>query len=109
MTSPDAPGAALPDPTHDPAKKISADAIGAHYDTRLPDLPWSRRIQIPIIAAAVYSVIRHSRPHVALRGSLAGKTPNAFTRTASAASGHSGTASSSRLSGGIAITASWTT
>jgi lysophospholipid acyltransferase (LPLAT)-like uncharacterized protein len=34
------------------------DAISAHYDTRLPDLPWSRRIQIPIIAAAVYSVIR---------------------------------------------------
>jgi len=32
--------------------------ISAHYDTRLPKLPWSRRIQIPIIAGAVYSVIR---------------------------------------------------
>ena len=34
------------------------EGISAHYDTRLPDLPWSRRIQIPLIAAAVYSVIR---------------------------------------------------
>ena len=32
--------------------------VSAHYDTRLPKLPWSRRIQIPIIAAVVYSVIR---------------------------------------------------
>src|SRR4029077_15748992 len=32
--------------------------VGAHYDTRLPQLPWSRRAQIPFIAAAVYSVIR---------------------------------------------------
>ena len=32
--------------------------ISAHYDTRLPKLPWRRRIQIPIIAGAVYSVIR---------------------------------------------------
>ena len=58
MTSPDALGPALPEPEHDPAQKISPDPIGAHYDTRLPDLPWSRRIQIPFIAAAVYSVIR---------------------------------------------------
>src|SRR5437899_4818954 len=36
----------------------SEAAVGAHYDTRLPKLPWSRRIQIPIIAALVYSVIR---------------------------------------------------
>jgi lysophospholipid acyltransferase (LPLAT)-like uncharacterized protein len=34
------------------------ESISAHYDTRLPSLPWSRRIQIPIIAAAVYTVIR---------------------------------------------------
>jgi len=34
------------------------ETVSAHYDTQLPDLPWSRRIQIPIIAAAVYSVIR---------------------------------------------------
>src|SRR5258708_7443313 len=40
-----------------PASENSADAVNAHYDTRLPELPWSRRIQIPMIAAAVYSVI----------------------------------------------------
>jgi lysophospholipid acyltransferase (LPLAT)-like uncharacterized protein len=34
------------------------EIVSAHYDTRLPTLPWSRRIQIPLIAAAVYSVIR---------------------------------------------------
>ena len=32
--------------------------ISAHYDTRLPELPWSRRVQIPVIAAGVYSLIR---------------------------------------------------
>ena len=36
----------------------NADTLNAHYDTRLPELPWSRRIQIPVIAAAVFSVIR---------------------------------------------------
>ena len=40
----------------------SADAVNVHYDTRLPELPWSRRIQIPFIAAAVYSVIRALGP-----------------------------------------------
>jgi lysophospholipid acyltransferase (LPLAT)-like uncharacterized protein len=34
------------------------EVVSAHYDTRPPSLPWSRRIQIPLIAAAVYSVIR---------------------------------------------------
>lgn len=34
------------------------EKIGAHYDVRLPKLPWHRRIQIPIIAAVVFSVIR---------------------------------------------------
>jgi len=34
------------------------ETISAHYDTRLPKLPWHRRLQIPIIAAMVYSVIR---------------------------------------------------
>jgi lysophospholipid acyltransferase (LPLAT)-like uncharacterized protein len=34
------------------------ETISAHYDTRLPKLPWHRRIQIPVIAALVYSVIR---------------------------------------------------
>jgi lysophospholipid acyltransferase (LPLAT)-like uncharacterized protein len=41
------------------ADNVSAqEVVSAHYDTRLPTLPWSRRIQIPLIAAAVYSVIR---------------------------------------------------
>ena len=38
------------------------EVVSAHYDTRLPNLPWSRRIQIPLIAAAVYSVIRMLGP-----------------------------------------------
>lgn len=57
MTAPDASGPALPDPTRNPAEKIAAEPISAHYDIRLPELPWSRRIQIPFIAAAVYGVI----------------------------------------------------
>jgi lysophospholipid acyltransferase (LPLAT)-like uncharacterized protein len=40
------------------------EPIGAHYDVRLPKLPWHRRIQIPIIAAVVYSVIRVLGPTV---------------------------------------------
>jgi lysophospholipid acyltransferase (LPLAT)-like uncharacterized protein len=43
--------------THADNPAENASQPSAHYDTRLPDLPWSRRIQIPIIAAAVYSVI----------------------------------------------------
>src|SRR6266481_4738909 len=43
-------------------KESGEEAVNVHYDTRLPDLPWSRRIQIPIIAAAVYSVIRTLGP-----------------------------------------------
>src|SRR5499425_2738436 len=35
-----------------------SSAVSVHYDTRLPRLPWSRRIQIPIIAAVVFSAIR---------------------------------------------------
>jgi len=45
--------------------KASADAgksqersVNAHYDTRLPDLTWSRRIQNSVHCGAVYSVIR---------------------------------------------------
>lgn len=34
------------------------EPVSAHFDTRLPDLPLFRRMQIPLIAAAVYSVIR---------------------------------------------------
>ena len=40
----------------------SPEAISPHYDTRLPKLPWKRRVQIPIIAAIVYSVIRTLGP-----------------------------------------------
>ena len=36
----------------------SPEVVSPHYDVRLPKLPWHRRIQIPIIAAVVYSVIR---------------------------------------------------
>jgi len=51
----------------------SEAAVSAHYDTRLPKLPWSRRIQIPIIAALVYSVIRVLGP--TLRFEAAGRAP----------------------------------
>src|SRR5437879_3844617 len=51
------PGAAV-----DTAKKSEHEPVSVHYDTRLPDLPWSRRVQIPVIAAAVYSVIRMLGP-----------------------------------------------
>jgi hypothetical protein len=40
-----------------PEQDKQEQAVSAHYDVRLPQLPWSRRMQIPIIAAAVYSVI----------------------------------------------------
>jgi lysophospholipid acyltransferase (LPLAT)-like uncharacterized protein len=33
------------------------ESVNTHYDTRLPELPWRRRIQIPLIAAVVYSLI----------------------------------------------------
>jgi lysophospholipid acyltransferase (LPLAT)-like uncharacterized protein len=62
MANPDATPAALPDPGQDSAEKTPTESISTHYDTRLPDLPWSRRIQIPFIAAAVYSVIRFLGP-----------------------------------------------
>jgi len=42
--------------------KESQDSVNVHYDTRLPELKWSRRIQIPIIAGLVYSVIRTLGP-----------------------------------------------
>lgn len=38
------------------------ESVNTHYDTRLPKLKWSRRIQIPIIAAVVYSLIRTLGP-----------------------------------------------
>ncbi len=51
-----------PDAAVEATKKSEQEAVNVHYDTRLPDLSWSRRIQIPIIAAAVYSVIRMLGP-----------------------------------------------
>src|SRR5437762_9791423 len=51
-----------PDTAVEATKKSEQDAVNVHYDTRLPELPWSRRVQIPIIAAAVYSVIRMLGP-----------------------------------------------
>src|SRR5712664_176388 len=47
-----------PDAAVEATEKAEQEPVNVHYDTRLPDLPWSRRIQIPIIAAAVYGVIR---------------------------------------------------
>jgi lysophospholipid acyltransferase (LPLAT)-like uncharacterized protein len=44
------------------AKQSEQEAVNAHYDVRMPELPWSRRIQIPLIAAAVYGVIRTLGP-----------------------------------------------
>jgi lysophospholipid acyltransferase (LPLAT)-like uncharacterized protein len=38
------------------------ETVNTHYDTRLPKLKWSRRIQIPMIAALVYSMIRTLGP-----------------------------------------------
>jgi lysophospholipid acyltransferase (LPLAT)-like uncharacterized protein len=51
-----------PDATVEATKKSGEEPVNVHYDIRLPDLPWSRRMQIPIIAAAVYSVIRTLGP-----------------------------------------------
>jgi lysophospholipid acyltransferase (LPLAT)-like uncharacterized protein len=48
MSEPDAAGTSVSEP----------ETVNTHYDVRLPALPWSRRIQIPLIAAVVYSAIR---------------------------------------------------
>jgi hypothetical protein len=48
--------------THGDASQDGAAQVNAHYDTRLPQLRWSRRIQIPLIAGAVFSVIRTLGP-----------------------------------------------
>jgi lysophospholipid acyltransferase (LPLAT)-like uncharacterized protein len=59
--------------TPDIQTQEAAAAVSAHYDTRLPKLPWSRRIQIPILAAAVYSVSRVLGP--TLRFEALGQAP----------------------------------
>jgi len=43
-------------------REAQREPVNVHYDTRLPELPWSRRAQIPLIAGAVYSVIRALGP-----------------------------------------------
>jgi lysophospholipid acyltransferase (LPLAT)-like uncharacterized protein len=43
-------------------KETAQEAVNVHYDTRLPKLRWTRRAQIPLIAAAVYGVIRMLGP-----------------------------------------------
>ena len=60
MKSPDTAEPLSAKSASEPASSAASagDSLSAHYDTRLPDLPWSRRMQIPLIAAAVYSVIR---------------------------------------------------
>ena len=62
MTTSDASRTATSHATENSAERAAplaaADNISSHYDTRLPELPWTRRIQIPVIAAAVYTVIR---------------------------------------------------
>jgi lysophospholipid acyltransferase (LPLAT)-like uncharacterized protein len=44
------------------AREVPQPGVSVHYDTRLPELPWTRRAQIPLIAATVYSVIRTLGP-----------------------------------------------
>lgn len=47
----------MPETTSD-ARETGTAPLSVHYDTRLPQLsPW-RRMQIPLIATAVYSVVR---------------------------------------------------
>src|SRR5208282_3082890 len=48
--------------TPENGKEEAPAAISAHYDIRLPKLPWHRRMQIPVIAALVFSVIRTVGP-----------------------------------------------
>ncbi len=66
MATPDAERNSTSDTAVEPSAASSPptpqDPVNLHYDTRLPRLKWSRRIQIPIIAAAVFSVIRMLGP-----------------------------------------------
>ncbi len=48
--------------TPENGREEAPEAISPHYDIRLPKLPWHRRMQIPIIAALVFSVIRTIGP-----------------------------------------------
>jgi lysophospholipid acyltransferase (LPLAT)-like uncharacterized protein len=53
---------AIPEAAAGTSKEAPQEPVGVHYDTRLPQLPWTRRVQIPLIAAAVYTVIRTLGP-----------------------------------------------
>jgi lysophospholipid acyltransferase (LPLAT)-like uncharacterized protein len=61
MATPEAERGAQNEPSREPSPATpaqnSSESVNLHYDTRLPRLRWSRRIQIPFIAAAVYGVI----------------------------------------------------
>ena len=46
----------------EPVNQPEQDHVNVHYDTRLPRLPWTRRVQIPFLAAAVFAVIRTLGP-----------------------------------------------
>ena len=52
----------MPTPDIPNSNAQAEEPVSAHYDVRLPKLPWTRRIQIPFIAAAVFSVIRTIGP-----------------------------------------------
>jgi lysophospholipid acyltransferase (LPLAT)-like uncharacterized protein len=63
MATPEAERGVRREPSREPSTALSSQTeVNLHYDTRLPRLPWSRRIQIPIIAAVVYGVIRTLGP-----------------------------------------------
>lgn len=61
-TGASAPPESVPPETSTTPTSTTAHSVNQHYDVRLPRLRWSRRAQIPIIAAAVYSVIRTLGP-----------------------------------------------
>ena len=48
--------------THEIQKEEAHESVSAHYDTRLPKLPWQKRIQIPVLAELVYLIIRSIGP-----------------------------------------------
>jgi lysophospholipid acyltransferase (LPLAT)-like uncharacterized protein len=52
----------MPGPDIPNSNAQAEEPVSAHYDVRLPKLPWTRRMQIPIIAAVVFSVIRTIGP-----------------------------------------------
>ncbi len=87
-----------PDTILDTAKQLEREPVNLHYDTRLPPWPWTRRIQIPFIAAAVYSVIRTLGP--TLRYEVLAAFDGQWTRKVIAWLGF-GTAQGSSSRGGL--------